>query len=65
MLHVGLDLCRTRVDVHVLDDDGEAVLLTAAPSDADGLRCLAERLAEYRQPVRAAVESMTRGPVRA
>jgi transposase len=58
MLHVGLDLSRHRVDVHVLDADGERVLVTKAPSDADGLRHLAARLDGYQQPVRAAIESM-------
>jgi transposase len=58
MLYVGLDLSRHRVDVHVLDSDGERVLVTKAPSHADGLRHLAERLNGYAQPVLAAIESM-------
>jgi transposase len=58
MLHVGLDLCRTRVDVHVLAEDGETVEVTAVASDSGGLRSLADRLRVARRPVRAAVESM-------
>jgi hypothetical protein len=40
MLHVGLDLSRKRLDVHVLDDAGQTVAVTTAPPDADGLRVL-------------------------
>jgi len=59
MLHVGLDLCRPRVDVHVLDADGRRVLVTRASPDADGLCRLAGRVEFTGRPVRAAVESMT------
>ncbi len=59
MLHVGLDLSRQRVDVHVLDYDGARVLVTRAPADADGLCRLAGRDVFAGQPVRAAIESMT------
>ncbi len=58
MLHVGLDLSRKRVDVHVLDDQGRVVEVTQAPPDRDGLRGLAERLDRHGQPIRAAIESM-------
>ena len=58
MLHAGLDLSRRRVDVCLLSDRGELVAETAAPPDADGLRGLADRVAGYRQPVRAVIESM-------
>ncbi len=37
MLHVGLDLSRHRVDVHILDEAGETLKVTAAPPDRDGL----------------------------
>ena len=37
MLHVGLDLSRTRVDVHALDEAGTSVLVTRAAPDAGGL----------------------------
>jgi transposase len=58
MLHVGLDLSRSRVDVHVLDAAGEQVLVSTASPDGDGLRVLAERLGELGQPVSAVIESM-------
>jgi transposase len=58
MLYVGLDLCRKRLDFHVLDEAGETVEVGAAPPDADGLRILAARVASFGEPVRAAIESM-------
>jgi transposase len=58
MLHVGLDLCRTRVDVHVLNGAGETVEVTAVAPDAGGLRSLVDRLRCGRQPVSAVIESM-------
>lgn len=58
MLHVGLDLSRTRVDVHVMDEAGAPVLVTKSASDAGGLTSLAHRLAEFGQPVAAVIESM-------
>src|SRR3954447_21740726 len=62
MLHSGLDLRRRRLDVCLLDDGGGLLAETAVPSDADGLRGLAGRLAGL--PVRAVIESMN-GSVRA
>ena len=59
MLHAGLDLSRKRLDFHVLDQAGETVEVGAAPPDGDGLRGLAARLSRHRQPLRAAIESMT------
>lgn len=59
MLHAGLDLSRKRLDFHLLDEAGVTVEVGAAPPDADGLRGLAARFARHREPVRAAVESMT------
>jgi transposase len=59
MLHAGLDLSRKRLDFHLLDQAGETVEVGAAPPDGDGLRGLAARLARHRQPLRAAIESMT------
>jgi transposase len=59
MLHVGLDLCRKRLDVHVLDDAGKTLVVSGVLPDRDGLRSLARRLADYAQPVRAVIESMT------
>jgi transposase len=59
MLHVGLDLSRTRLDFHLLDEQGETLEVGAAAPDADALRSLAQRLLSHRQPVQAAIESMT------
>src|SRR3954467_8259153 len=56
MLHVGLDLSRRRLDVCLLDEAGGLLAETAVPSDADGLRGLAGRLAGHQ--VRAVIESM-------
>src|SRR5262249_61628338 len=53
-----LDLSRKRLDFHLLDAEGETVERGAAPPDADGLDGLTRRLAAYRQPLRAAIESM-------
>jgi len=58
MLHAGLDLSRSRLDFHLLDEGGGTVEVGAAPPDADGLRSLAERVGGHGQPVRAAIESM-------
>ena len=46
MLHVGLDLSRTRVDVHVMDETGASVLVTTAAPDSGGLASLASRVGE-------------------
>jgi transposase len=59
MLHAGLDLSRKRLDFHLLDELGETVDVGAAPPDAHGLHGLAARIGCHRQPVRAAIESMT------
>src|SRR4051794_309124 len=59
MLHVGLDLSRTRLDVHAMDETGAPVAVTPAAPDGGGLASLAYGLAEYGQPVTAAIESMT------
>src|SRR3982750_3355673 len=58
MLHVGLDLSRTRLDVHAMDEAGAPVAVTTAAPDAGGLASLAYRLGEFGQPVTAAIESM-------
>jgi len=59
MLHVGLDLSRHRLDVHVLDDAGETVEVTTAPPDRDGLAHLTREIGRFRGgPVLAAIESM-------
>ena len=58
MLHVGLDLSRTRLDVHVMDEMGAPVLVTTAAPDGGGLASLVHRVGEFGQPVAAAIESM-------
>src|SRR5687768_3220480 len=59
MLHVGLDLSRTRLDVHVMTETGAPVLATTAAPDGGGLASLASRVGAFGQPVTAAIESMT------
>src|SRR5688572_3310537 len=60
MLHAGLDLCRRKVDVCLLNEDGEHLDQLAAPPDADALRALARRIDEvHGEPLCAVVESMT------
>src|SRR4051812_1677666 len=59
MLHVGLDLSRTRLDVHVMDETGAPMLVTTAAPDIGGLASLVHRGGEFGQPVTAAIESMT------
>ena len=57
MVHVGLDLCRTRLDVCVLAEDGALLRTTTSPPDRDGLGVLARALRPL-GPVSAAIESM-------
>ena len=59
MSYAGLDLSRQRLDVHVLDEDGATVEVTAVRPDADALRTLAAHVLRHGQEVSAAVESMT------
>jgi transposase len=59
MLHAGLDLSRSRVDVHLLDELGRTVEVTTASPDAGGLAVLAARTGRFGEPVSAAIESMT------
>ena len=54
MLYAGLGLSRKRLDFHLLDADGAAVEVGAAPPDADGLHGLSERVALHSEPIRAA-----------
>ena len=58
MLHAGLDLSRKRLDVHLLDETGTTREVTTALPEAGGLNDLVGRIAEYGEPVRAAIESM-------
>lgn len=59
MLYAGLDLSRQRLDVHVLDEEGRTVEVTAVRPDADALRTLAARVLRHDREVSAAIESMT------
>jgi transposase len=59
MLYVGLDLSRQRLDVHVLDEDGRTVEVTAVRPEAGALRVLAARVLGHGHEVRGAIESMT------
>ena len=45
MLCAGMDLSRQRLDVHVLDEAGRTVEVTAVRPDADALRTLASVVA--------------------
>src|SRR3712207_7368376 len=63
MLHVGLDLSRTRLDVHAMDQTGTSIAVTTTAPDAGGLASLAYRLGGVGQPITAGVESTERGPV--
>ena len=58
MLYAGLDLSRQRLDVHVLDEDGRTVEVTAVHPDGDALRTLVGLVARHGEPVTAAIESM-------
>jgi len=59
MLHAGLDLSRSKVDVCLLSEQAEIVEEFAAPPDVDGLRGLARRVVIHGLPVRGVIESMT------
>ncbi len=59
MLYAGLDLSRKRLDVHLLDEEGRTVEVTAIRPDADALRTLAAHVGRHGQEVAAAIESMT------
>lgn len=58
MLYAGLDLSRQRLDVHVLDEGGRTVEVTAVHPDADALRSLVAVIARHGDQVTAAIESM-------
>ncbi len=58
MLYAGLDLSRKRLDVHVMDEDGTAVEVTAVRPDADALRTLTALVSRHGEPVTGVVESM-------
>ena len=58
MLYAGMDLSRQRLDVHVLDESGATVEVTAVRPDADALRTLASVIARHEQAVTGVIESM-------
>jgi transposase len=58
MLHAGLDLSRSRLDVCLLAEGGELVEEFRSPADLDGLEGLVRRVGRRGEPVRAVVESM-------
>jgi len=58
-LYAGLDLSRKRLDVHILDEDGRTVEVTAVSPDAPGLRRLAAHVLRFGDGVDGAIESMT------
>jgi transposase len=59
MLYAGLDLSRKRLDVHILDEDGRTVEVTAVSPDGAGLRRLAAHVLRFGHEVDGAIESMT------
>ena len=60
MLHAGLDLSRKKLDICLLNDDGEHLDQLAVSPDVDSLRRLARRIDQaHCQPVCAVIESMT------
>ena len=46
-VYAGLDLSRQRLDVHVLDEEGNTVEVTAAMPETFGLKQLVARLSRY------------------
>lgn len=57
MFHAGLDLSRKRINVCVIDTEGEVAGEFAVPADAEGLLGLVRRVGPVR--VRAVIESMS------
>ena len=51
--YAGLDLSRQRLDVHVLDEDGRTIEVTAVRPDVDALRTLAAHVLRQGQEVSA------------
>ena len=58
MLYAGSALSRQRLDVHVMDEDGAAMEVTAVRPGADALRRLAGLVSRHGQPVTGVIESM-------
>src|SRR4051794_41404647 len=63
MLHVGLDLSRTRLDVHVMDEAGAPLAVTTAVPDAGGAGSLAPRVDELGGAGGAGVEAVKGAPL--
>jgi transposase len=61
MLHVGMDLSRTKLDICVMDEQGGILERSTWPPDADGLRSMARQVARRhgRHEVLGVIESMT------
>jgi transposase len=59
MLYAGLDLSRQRLDVHVLNEEGRTVEVTAVLPEGWALRELVARIARHGDQVTAVIESMT------
>ena len=60
MLHAGLDLSRKKLDVCLLDDEGNHVDQVICAPDGEALRTFAARIDElHGEPVCAVIESMT------
>jgi transposase len=53
-----MDLSRQRLDVHVLDEVGRTIEVTAVRPDADALRTLASVIGRHGQEVSGVIESM-------
>ena len=49
MLHAGLDLSRSKLDVCLLSEEGEHLDQLAVPPDVDSLKTLARRVDEVTQ----------------
>ena len=60
MLHAGLDLSRKKIDVCLLDEEGNHLDQLICPPDGDGLKTFARQVNElHDQPINAVIESMT------
>ena len=57
-MYAGLDLSRQRLDVHVLDEEGRTIEVTAATPEVFGLRELVARISRHGDEVTAVIESM-------
>jgi transposase len=58
MLYAGLDLSGHRLDVHVVDEEGRTVEVTATTPEVFGLHELVARISRHGDEVTAVIESM-------